>query len=129
MFFPTLVDRGLERVEYIDFLRVTRVQSLAHGDSLAMRYPIILGLKPSVIHEPRLVGIETARSLYWLSELFAFGLNDFETLSQMKRVSAGRSPELNGFSPSRSPRFFSSLTSVLTEYDVTMKNPGGKCLV
>ncbi len=96
VFFPTLVDRGLERVEHVDFLEVTRVQSLAHGDSLAMRHPIVLGLKPSIILEPRLVGIETARSLPWLSELFEFGLNDFETLSHMKRVSAGRSIKYTG---------------------------------
>ncbi len=95
VFFP-IDQKHHQKIESIDFLKVARVQSLASRDPISIRQHRILGVSRDILVEPPLIGLDTAKQIKWLSELVAFGSNDFQSFVNACTASIGTVAPLGG---------------------------------
>lgn len=95
VFFPA--DKGRELgVNYIDFLKVARVQSLAAGDPDSIRHHRVLGVSRDILLEPPLSNRRVAKNIKWLNEFVSFGSMDFQSFADVKIASIGATAPLSG---------------------------------
>lgn len=95
IFFPVGEKRELN-IEYIDFLKVARVQSLASRGPVSIRRPRILGISKDILLEPPLIKSEPARKIKWLSELVPLKATDFQSFADAEIVMTGIVAPLGG---------------------------------
>lgn len=112
VFFPvaTTNDARTLRLEHIDFLKVTRVQSLASRDALAVRRHRMLGIGRDVLIEPPLLNPAVARKIKWLTEIVPFGAADFQSFMGKTVSSIGTVAPLSGKEKGRDEVFEEAAT-------------------
>lgn len=110
IFFPTRESKELG-IEYIDFLKVARVQSLASRDPISIRQHRILGMSRDILLEPPLFDPDIAREIKWLSELIPLKLADFQSFADIKIALTGITAPLSGSGKSPNQLFEAAATA------------------
>jgi len=95
VFFPIREKRELN-IEFVDFLKVARVQSLASRDPKAIRYHRTLGVSRDILLEQPLLEPENARKIKWLTEITSLKVDDFQSFANTEIVSTGTTAPLSG---------------------------------
>lgn len=113
VFFPitTRSDTTTLRLEHIDFLKVTRVQSLSSRDAWAVRRHRMLGIGRDVLIEPPLLNPTAARKIKWLTEIVPFGAADFQSFIGKTASSIGTMAPLSGKKKGRDEVFEEAATA------------------
>ena len=106
---PTTHDASL-RLEHIDFLKVTRVQSLASRDPWAIRRHRTLGIGRDILVGPPLLDPSVARKIEWLIEVVPFGATDFQSFGRKMVSSVGTVAPLSGREKGRDEMFEEATT-------------------